>query len=330
MLQTWLLLAALLSAQEAAPTGVRGIVVDDSGAAIAGATVAAEARDADCRTVSSDGGTFDLTCARPGDAIQVQARGFRLADVRATADPIRVVLAPSSYSESVVVTASRTDSARTSPAAPVAILTAADLAVDAARAIGRCAEDDAGLQPVPAHDLEVGESDHAGRWAAGSVGIRCEPGAGARRRHAAQRSLRRLGVLEPRPGRGHRSRRSRPRRGQRSLRRRCARRRRAGADAPAGATGGAGRTGRREPFDRPALALCRRRARTGGAARWPARSFRPTATFWCPSAGPWAHRHAGQQPVHERPRRSRICHLAGFQRGHRRRCIRRASRQRHA
>ena len=128
MPQTWLMLAALLSAQEAAPTGVRGIVVDDSGAAIVGATVAAEARDATCRTVSSDGGTFDLTCARPGDAIQVQARGFRPADVRATADPFRVALAPSSSSESVVVTATRTDSARTSPAAPVAILTAADLA----------------------------------------------------------------------------------------------------------------------------------------------------------------------------------------------------------
>ena len=121
------LLLALLSLQ-AATGAVRGVVVDGSGAAVAGATITAQSHGADCRAISDDTGSFELTCAKPGDAIQVDARGFRLADLRSTTDPLRVELAPSSYRESVVVTASRTEGVRTSPAAPVAILTAADLA----------------------------------------------------------------------------------------------------------------------------------------------------------------------------------------------------------
>ena len=128
MPQAWVLLIALVSLQGTTPTAVRGVVVDDSGAVLAGATVTARANGVDCRTVSNDSGSFELACARPGDRIEVEARGFRTAGVRSTADPLRVVLAPSSYTESVVVTASRTESARTSPAAPIAILTAADLA----------------------------------------------------------------------------------------------------------------------------------------------------------------------------------------------------------
>ena len=66
MPQTWMLLIALVSAQGTAPTGVRGVVVDDSGAVIAGATITARANGVDCRTVSNDSGSFELACARPG------------------------------------------------------------------------------------------------------------------------------------------------------------------------------------------------------------------------------------------------------------------------
>ncbi len=128
MLQVWMLLIAQVSTQATASTVVRGVIVDGSGGAVAGAVVTAGANDVDCRAVSDDLGSFELPCARAGDTILVEARGFRPADVRSTHDALRVVLAPSSYSESVVVTSTRAEGARTSPAAPMAILTAADLA----------------------------------------------------------------------------------------------------------------------------------------------------------------------------------------------------------
>jgi outer membrane cobalamin receptor len=127
MLQTLAVLVAFISIQATTSAGVRGVIVDESGAAIGGATVAARGT-AGCRTVSDERGSFALACAGPGGSIQVEARGFRLADVHSTADPLRIVLTRSPYTESVVVTASRVEGARTSPAAPIAILTAADLA----------------------------------------------------------------------------------------------------------------------------------------------------------------------------------------------------------
>jgi iron complex outermembrane recepter protein len=130
MLPTLALLVAFGSLQGAAPITVQGVIVDESGAVIAGATVTApRANGTDCRTLSDDKGHFELACAQPGDQIRAEARGFRPVDVRSTPDLLRVVLAPSSYSESVVVTASRVEGPHTSPAAPISILTAADLAL---------------------------------------------------------------------------------------------------------------------------------------------------------------------------------------------------------
>jgi outer membrane cobalamin receptor len=129
MLQAVVLLVAVVCLQATSASVVQGVIVDESGAVIAGATVIVRrASGTECRAVSNDRGRFELACAQPGDPVRVEASGFRPADVRSTADPLRVVLARSSYSESVVVTASRTEGARTSPAAPVAILTATDLA----------------------------------------------------------------------------------------------------------------------------------------------------------------------------------------------------------
>src|SRR5262245_39397153 len=100
MLQAAVLLVAVVCLQGISPSVVQGVIVDESGAVIAGATVIVQrASGTECRTVSNDRGRFELACAQPGDPVRVEARGFRPADVRSTADPLRVVLAPSSYSE---------------------------------------------------------------------------------------------------------------------------------------------------------------------------------------------------------------------------------------
>jgi iron complex outermembrane receptor protein len=120
----------LLGAALASNASLRGTVVDTTGGAVAGAVVRARpAGTEECRTVVGSDGRFDLPCGEPGQLVLVEAAGFHTVEVRAVAEPLRIVLTPASYSESVIVTASRVDSARTSPAAPVSILTAADLAL---------------------------------------------------------------------------------------------------------------------------------------------------------------------------------------------------------
>ena len=220
--------------------------------------------------------------------------------------------------------------ARTSPAAPVAILTAADLA-----SLPPAPLDDA-LKTTPGFSLFRRTTSRSSNPTTQGAGLRGLSASGASRALVLADGtplndpVRRLGVLEPHPGRGHRSRRSRERRRQRPLRRRCARRRRAGADAPARAAGGARRSRRRESFDRPPVALCRRRARSAGAGPWPAKSFRPTATCWCrsPTAG------SVDTPANSRYTSGRVeagySTSPAFTRRHCRRRIRRASRQRHA
>ena len=106
----------------------------------------------------------------------------------------------------------------------------------AAGAHGRCAAHHAGLHAVPPLVLARRQSDDAGRDAARRVGLGREPHAGARRRRAAQRSVRQLGLLEPHPAGGGRPRRSGARRDRRSLRRRRAGRRHPAADLAADRT----------------------------------------------------------------------------------------------
>ena len=90
---------------------------------------------------------------------------------------------------------------------------------------GRCAEDDAGIQPVSPHLVEDRQSDRAGRHAARVVRVRrvaCDRAGG---RDSAERSVWWLGVLGSRAARRHRAGGRGPRRQQRSLWRRCGRRR---------------------------------------------------------------------------------------------------------
>ena len=104
------------------------------------------------------------------------------------------------------------------------------------RRAGRRAATDAGLHPVSPVVVAHRESDDARRHAARRLGVGRQPHARAGRRRAAERSVRQLGVLEPRPAGGDRSRRGRARRRRRSLRRRRARRRHSGADVFADAS----------------------------------------------------------------------------------------------
>ena len=87
-----------------------------------------------------------------------------------------------------------------------------------------------GLQPVPPLVVARRQPHHAGRHAARRVGLRRQPHARPRRRRAAERSVRQLGLLEPHAAGRGRSRRSGARRDRRSLRRRRAGRRHSGAD----------------------------------------------------------------------------------------------------
>ncbi len=84
---------------------------------------------ADCRAETGVDGAFSLDCAKPGDRLTVEAAGLRAALVVASEGPTRVTLDTASFAEAIVVTATRGDRRTTSPAAPVSILTASDLAL---------------------------------------------------------------------------------------------------------------------------------------------------------------------------------------------------------
>ena len=145
---------------------------------------------------------------------------------------LRITLLPRALGETVSVTATR-GSERLEGAAPVSVVTPADLQLAASPAL-----DDA-LRSVPGFSLFRRTSSRTANPTAqgaslrGRVGLRCEPRAGAGRRRAAQRPVRRMGVLGPRAAGGHRARRGRARRRERLVRRRRALGCRAGADAAA-------------------------------------------------------------------------------------------------
>lgn len=124
-------LACSLLSAHVSPIGpspsVTGVVRDASGAPIAGATV--RTTEPDCRAETGADGAFSLDCARPGDRLTVEAPGLRASTVIASDGSTRVTLGAPSFAEAVVVTATRSDRRTTSPAAPVSVLTAADLAL---------------------------------------------------------------------------------------------------------------------------------------------------------------------------------------------------------
>src|SRR4051794_11789644 len=113
-----------------AAAAVRGVVRDPTGAPVAGATiVTGSTAPPPCSTSTGADGSFELICAEPGAVLHITAPGFDAADVTSGSRPTVAVLSRPSYSEAVVVTASRTENVRTSGAAPVTVMTSDDLAL---------------------------------------------------------------------------------------------------------------------------------------------------------------------------------------------------------
>lgn len=123
---TYALLLSLAGAQS--PAATAGLVVDSTGAPIANARVV-RVGDATCETHTAADGSFSLACAATGDRLAVEAPGLRQSLAQAGDRPIRVVLEPARFSDTVVVTATRGEGRKTSAAAPVSVLNASDLAL---------------------------------------------------------------------------------------------------------------------------------------------------------------------------------------------------------
>jgi outer membrane receptor protein involved in Fe transport len=118
----------LLAIALAASPSVTGSVRDVSGAPVTRATVSS-GESGSCRVETDADGAFALACARPGDRLTIEAEGLRTQTVVAGDGPTRVTLGPAPFSDAVIVTATRGDGRATSAAAPVSVLSSADLAL---------------------------------------------------------------------------------------------------------------------------------------------------------------------------------------------------------
>src|SRR5690349_3444969 len=173
-----LLIAAALSigspaaAQQPAPT--TGTVVDISGAVIPGASVKVKSSDGRSSTVTTDtDGNFDAKVT--ATSLQVSSEGFESATVTvAGAGPVRVVLRPTNFADSVVVTATR-GAERLPSAASSTVLTSAELSNMAAGAL-----DDA-LRSTPGFTLFRRSSSRVANPTTQGVTLRGVSGSGSSR-----------------------------------------------------------------------------------------------------------------------------------------------------
>lgn len=170
---TALFLAAGLGAQSGA---IDGRVVDVSGAPVPSATLVAvgpDGQEADV-PVSRDG-TFSIDGTRPA-SIRAKAAGFAAVEVPLadTPTPLRIVLQPSSFAESVVVTADR-GAARLPNAASATVITSAELANAASPAL-----DDV-LRQTPGFSLFRRSSSRVANPTTQGVTLRGVSGSGASR-----------------------------------------------------------------------------------------------------------------------------------------------------
>ncbi len=154
---------------------IHGVVVDVSGAAVPEAVVTVVSSDGRETAVAvSRDGTFAL---EPGSAtLRARANGFASTEVPlADAPPaLRIVLQPSSFAESVVVTAAR-GADRLPSAASATVLTSAELANTAAGAL-----DDA-LRQTPGFSLFRRSSSRVANPTTQGVTLRGVSGSGASR-----------------------------------------------------------------------------------------------------------------------------------------------------
>ena len=151
-----------------------GTVLDVSGAVIPGASVEARTKDGRTVTVQSDGdGNFDtgVQAAR----VRVASEGFETAEVRITGPgPVRVVLRPVNFADSIVVTATR-GAERLPSAASSTVITAAELSNMAAGAL-----DDA-LRSTPGFTLFRRSSSRVANPTTQGVTLRGVSGSGSSR-----------------------------------------------------------------------------------------------------------------------------------------------------
>jgi outer membrane receptor protein involved in Fe transport len=164
------LLSALFAA--AADAQVAGVVIDASGAPIAGATVTAGTVSA----TTGDSGAFSLDSAAAGAEIEVTAAGFAPVSMTVSGDAqeVRVVLQPAPLVDTVVVTASR-GAARLATPEATTVVTSAELLTSAAGTL-----DDA-LRNTPGFSLFRRSSSRVANPTTQGVTLRGVSGSGASR-----------------------------------------------------------------------------------------------------------------------------------------------------
>ena len=150
---------------------IAGVVVDSSGAPVAGAIVAAGAAMA----TTADDGTFVLADAPDGSDVRVTAPGFATAVLPAVdADDVRVTLQPAPLVDTIVVTASRGAVRLATPEATT-VVTSAELLTSAAGSL-----DDA-LRNTPGFSLFRRSSSRVANPTTQGVTLRGVSGSGASR-----------------------------------------------------------------------------------------------------------------------------------------------------
>lgn len=168
---------------EAQARGLSGVVVDQNGAPVAGASVTVREAGASSveRSTTDAQGQFGFERAPSrGFVLTVEARGFesfarRLGAVVVGAAPLRVVLAPASFNERVTVTASRTATRLGETAASVVVLSSEEIESTAA-----LSADDA-LRQVPGFQLFRRTGSRAANPTAQGVSLRGVGASGASR-----------------------------------------------------------------------------------------------------------------------------------------------------
>ncbi|MET0626475.1 MAG: TonB-dependent receptor [Pyrinomonadaceae bacterium] len=162
---------------------VRGVVVDEAGAPVSGASVTLTGlgvRD-HASTLTDAGGRFELApAAARGYTLTIVAAGFGAFERRWKGDgwkgdELRVVLAPASFDERVSVTAARTETRLAETAASVVVLGAEELETAAALT------SDEVLRQVPGFQLFRRTSSRAANPTAQGVSLRGVGASGASR-----------------------------------------------------------------------------------------------------------------------------------------------------
>jgi outer membrane receptor protein involved in Fe transport len=128
---------------------LRGRVVDETGAVVAGARVELQSNEEDSAAVADGGGLFSLKTSAPSGTLRVSAPGFSPAAVSwsASSASLTVVLKPAPVAETVVVTGERNATRVEETAANISVLTPPELNSKAAITL-----DDA-LRQVPGVSL---------------------------------------------------------------------------------------------------------------------------------------------------------------------------------